>query len=147
MKPPWIRHWVRTKKAHHTLYVQYTISTCMYIDCVVINSFKYSNIYIAVLISIHCKSLTFSILKLLSESLIFSRITYVYAFPVQKKLRSDAIHITKLLHKFDHVISHSMELITLRPPFVFGHQHSYVTCCNHHFECQQQVQQYCRRIG
>ena len=65
------------------------------------------------LLSTHRNSLTFSILKLLTESLIFSRISYalpVCGPPLRKDqishlqlLQNHVVRITKSLHKFDYV--------------------------------------------
>jgi len=78
------------------------------------------------IISIHRNSLTYSILKLLSESLIFSRISY--ALPVWgpllrkdqisrlQRLQNQTVLITKSLSKFDHVSSHRRELCWLSIP-------------------------------
>jgi len=70
--------------------------------------------------------LTYSILKLLSESLIFSRINYalpVCGPPLRKNqisrlrhLQNQAIWITKFLSKFDHVSAHHKELCWLSIP-------------------------------
>jgi len=72
------------------------------------------------LLSIHRNSLTYYILKLLSESLILSRISYalpVWGSPLRKDqisrlqcLQNRAIRINKSLCKFDHVSSHRWEL-------------------------------------
>ena len=78
------------------------------------------------LLNVHRNSLTFSILKLLSESLIFSRITYalpVWGPPLRKdqisrlqRMQNRAVRITKSLRKSDHVSAHRKDLCWLSIP-------------------------------
>ena len=68
-------------------------------------------------------SLTFSILKLLTESLIFSKISYalpVWGPPLRKdqisrlqRLQNRTVRITKSLCKFDHVSLHRREALAI----------------------------------
>ena len=77
-------------------------------------------------LSTHLNSLTFSILKLLTESLIFLRISYallVWGPPLRKdqisclqRLQNRAVRITKSLNIFDHISVHRRELHWLSVP-------------------------------
>ena len=125
--------------------------------------------YYLYLINYHSKSLPREILKMLVESLVFSR--YTYALPVWgpaihkdslsriSRLQNRAVRMTCNLRKFDHVSHCRANLgwlpfslfvqyrslltmfhnyyfdrgIALRPPILFGRQHSYRTRCLQHF--------------
>ena len=68
------------------------------------------------MLSLHRKSLTFGVLKMLSESLILSRINYalpIWGPPLNRSqvarlqhLQNRAIHVMKCLRKYDHVSLH-----------------------------------------
>ena len=76
--------------------------------------------YYLYMLSSHRRSLTFDVLKMLSESLILSRIDYalpVWGPPLNKSqvaclqcLQNRAIRITKYLKKYDHVSLHCLQL-------------------------------------
>ena len=76
--------------------------------------------YYLYMLSLHRKSLTFDVLKMLSESLILSRIDYalpIWGPPLNssqvarlQRLQNRAIHVTKCLRKYDHVSLHRLQL-------------------------------------
>ena len=76
--------------------------------------------YYLYILSIHRKSLTFEVLKMLTESLILSRIDYalpVWGPPLNKsqvarlqRLQNRGIRITRCLRKYDHVTLHRRQL-------------------------------------
>ena len=75
---------------------------------------------ISYMLSLHRKSLTFDVLKMLSESRILSRIDYtlpVWGTPLNRsqmarlqRLQNRAIHVTKCLRKYDHISLHRLQL-------------------------------------
>ena len=72
------------------------------------------------LLSLHRNSLTFDVLKILTESLVFSRIDYalpVWGPPLSQsqlahlqRLQNRCIRVTKCLRKYDHVSNHRQHL-------------------------------------
>ena len=76
--------------------------------------------YYLYLLSLHRKSLTFDILKMLVESLIFTRFDYaipVWGPPLQQcqvshlqHLQNRAVRVTKSLQKYDHISAHRNNL-------------------------------------
>ena len=92
---------------------------------------RYHTIYVYML-SLHRN---FDVLKMLSESLILSRIDYalpVWGPPLNKsqvaylqRLQNRAIRVTKCLRKYDHVSLHCLQLNWLP----ISHQITFKSCC------------------
>ena len=97
--------------------------------------------YYLYILSIHRKSLTFEVLKMLTESLILSRIDYalpVWGPPLNKsqvarlqRLQNRGIRITRCLRKYDHVTLHHCQLNWLP----ISHQIMFKSSCAvyHHY--------------
>ena len=99
--------------------------------------------YYLYMLSLHRKSLTFDVLKMLSESLILSRIDYalpVWGPPLNRSqvgqlqcLQNTAIHVTKCLRKYDHVSLHCLQLNWLPISHQIMFKSSCAMYCYYHY--------------
>ena len=95
------------------------------------------------MLSIHRKSLTFEVLKMLTESLILSRIDYALLWgpPLNKSqvaqlqcLQNRDNRITRCLRKYDHVTLHLRQLNWLSISLQIMFKPSCAMYCHYHYD-------------